>query len=61
VDSDVGAYGDPARAGQRATICTIEGTAGADGLNGTPGSDVICAYGGNDRLRSLERARRARS
>ena len=48
VDEDVGAFGDPADAGSRGSICTIEGTAGRDRLTGTPGNDVICAFGGND-------------
>ncbi|MEO3862758.1 hypothetical protein [Acrocarpospora sp. B8E8] len=38
--------------------CTIIGTAAADTPSGTPGDDVICGLGGNDRLnrRGLPRA-----
>jgi Ca2+-binding RTX toxin-like protein len=48
--TSVGAYGTPDRAGRAGRICTIEGTARRDRLIGTPGNDVICAYGGRDRV-----------
>lgn len=34
----------------RAEICTIDGTRRNDRINGTPGDDIICAYGGRDRI-----------
>lgn len=32
------------------TDCTIRGTSGNDELEGTPGADVICGFGGNDTI-----------
>lgn len=32
----------------RAEICTIKGNNKKNRLNGTPGDDIICAFGGND-------------
>jgi uncharacterized repeat protein (TIGR01451 family) len=34
----------------RASVCTVSGTAGNDRLTGTSGDDVICGLGGNDRI-----------
>jgi Ca2+-binding RTX toxin-like protein len=33
------------------SVCTVTGSGRADELEGTPGPDVICAFGGNDVIR----------
>ena len=38
--------------------CTITGTDGPDRLIGTPGADVICGLGGDDRIERHGRRRR---